>query len=265
MNQDQREQLRQAMEEAVSLPADHPRRREVLGQIEGAGDWARTYWAELLGDEEQRRLELRNVPAPEGLHERLRAIPDQVDAAHRRHWPMQYRVAATLAAACLVLAAILAANLRSESPSFEQAVQHVANLAVDDHFQRPELSVATSDPAHVASRLQPHVTFAIDVPSMDHALSLIGGRICKFDEHPIAYTRWREGERDGKKHSVYQFRAADFDLPEQFMPVRIEVPAVPGRSPAHEVLVWSAGECAYVMVCEEAVPPAGDSMAANFR
>ena len=265
MNHNQQAQLRQAMEEVVSLPTDHPRRQAVLRQIEREGKWARTDWAELVREEEQLRLELRNVAAPEGLRERLQAIPDQASVAHRRHWSRHYRVAGMLAAACLVLAAILLVNLRPDSPSFEQAVQHVANLAVDDHLKRPELSITTGDPAQVASHLQPHVAFAIDVPSMDHALSLIGARICKFDERPIAHTRWRDRQREGKEHSVYQFCAADFDLPEQFIPMRIEVPAVPGRSQAYEVLIWSAGECAYVMVCEGAVPLTTGSMAANIR
>lgn len=250
MNHDHQAYLRQAMEEVVSLPADHPRRQEVLRQVEAAGEWAHTYWADLVRDDEQLRMELRHVPAPEGLNERLKTIPEQMNATSRWQWMPRSRVAAMLAAACLVLVALLIMNLRSQPQEFEQAIQHVARLAVDDHLKRPELSVATSEPAQVASHLQPHVAFAVDVPPMDKALSLVGGRICTFDERPIAYTRWRDREQEGKEHSVYQFCAADFDLPEQFMPMRIKVPAVPGRSQAYEALIWSAGECAYVMVCE---------------
>lgn len=260
MNHEHREQLCQAMEEVVSLPTDHPRRKAVLRQVETAGEWARTYWADLVREEEQLRLELRDVPAPQGLNQRLNAIPEQVSAANRRHWTMRYRMAATLAAACLVLLVSLLVNLRSQRPDFEQAAQHVARLAVDDHLKQPELAIAASEPDQVASHLQPHVAFVVDVPSMDQALSLLGGRICSFDERPIAHTRWQDPAQEGKEHSIYQFCAADFDLPERFMPTRIEVPAVPGQSQAYEVLIWSAGQCAYVMVCEGPIPmEAGDA------
>lgn len=254
----QKEALRQAMEEAVLLPAEDPRRVEALRQVEAAGGWARTCWADLVREQEQWRLELRDVATPGGLNASLKAIPDHVaHATHRRSWTTRYRAAAVLAAACLALAALLLVNLRSESVDFEQAAHHVARLAVEDHLKRADLSIASSERNQVASHLQPHVAFAVDVPPMEPTLSLVGGRICAFDERPIAHTRW---QHDGKEHSVYQFCAADFDLPEQFMPTRIEVPAIPGQSQAYDVLIWSAGECAYVMVCEGPLPPMAGRM-----
>lgn len=249
--------LRQAMEKAAALPPEDPRRQEVLERVEAAGEWAREEWAELVSEAERLRLALRDVPAPEGLPQRLKAIPAQTQATPPRAWGRRYRTAAVLAAACLLLAAGLLVNLRSQPPALEQTKLHLARLAVEDHAERPELSISSGEPEQVAHQLQPHVAFAVNVPPIDHALSLVGGRICSFEERPIAHTRWRY---DGETHSLYQLAAADFDLPEQFMPIRIEVPAVPGQSQAYDVLIWSAGECAYVMVCEGPLPIMADNM-----
>lgn len=260
MSQEQRNNLRRSMEEAVVLPPDDPRRAAVLREVESAGGWARTYWAELVRDQEQVRLALRDVPPPEGLAEALKPIPDQAQATHGRRWRRRSQAAVVLAAACLAVAAVLFVSMRGQTPEFEQAARHVVQLALDDHLEQPELSVTADEPAQVAAHLQPRVSFAVDVPPMDPALSLVGGRICTFEDRPIAYTRWRQdgaerpGGSEAKTFSLYQFCAADFDLPERFMPVQYAVPAVPGQPQAHTVLVWSAGECAYVMVCDGAAP-----------
>jgi len=73
MNDQNPEQLRRAMAEAVALPTDDPARREVLARVREAGDWAQAEWVELVESDERLRMQLSRVEVPEGLARRLLA------------------------------------------------------------------------------------------------------------------------------------------------------------------------------------------------
>lgn len=249
MNHNERNELRRAMEEVAALPPGDPQREQVLRQIEGAGEWAREAWADLLKEDEQRRLTLRHVEVPEDLTQRLKTIPDQVVAQPSSVLRTRHRVVGVAAAACLLLVGLVGLNqVWRDQPDLDRAAQELVRLAVQDHLKRPELTLASSQPHQIESHLQGEVTFPVRVPPMNQqGFVLIGGRVCSFDDQAIAYTRWRDGRRE---HSLYQFAAADFRLPAEFTPRKVEVPATPEHPQNYEVLIWSSDHCAYVMVCE---------------
>lgn len=246
MNSTNQDALRRAMEEVAVLPPGHPQREQTLRQVEAAGTWARDAWAEMLKEDEQCRLELRDVEPPVDLTQRLKAIPDQAAQSTRLRLTRRRAVGA-IAAACLLLVGLLGINLWPDEPDPERVMQDLVRLAVQDHRDRPELTVASSQPHRIESHLQGGLTFPVRVPPMEQGFSLVGGRICSFDRHPIAHTRWQEGARE---HSLYQLAAADFRLSPDFTPRKLEIPATPEHPQRYEVLIWSSGHCVYVMVCE---------------
>ena len=249
------ESLQQQMEQAALLPEHDPARQAVVDRVRQAGPAAHAQWASLLEQTERLRLMSQDVTTPSNLAERLRAIPGHVQARRSRRirWPGP-AAASTLAAACLLIVALAGLSLlRSAGPDFEHAASEVVRLTIHDHRQQPALSFATDNPRAVADHLQPGVHFPIRVPDMPADKALAGGRVCSFDGRPLAYTRWHD-HRLGRAHSLYQLCIHDFNLPEDFVPRRIDIPATPDHPQPLAVTLWPAGDdCAFALVEEQ--PP----------
>ena len=71
-----------AMDDAVLLPEDDPRRREVLQRLDDADPQTQRAWTDRLQESERLRLALRHVEPRGGLEHRLLRIPATV----RRPW-----------------------------------------------------------------------------------------------------------------------------------------------------------------------------------
>jgi hypothetical protein len=244
-NTQDQEQLRRDMAEAVLLPDNGPTRRQVVRRVQEAGDWAENEWVELVGMDERLRLELPRVAAPSGLHDRLLAIPSTISGAGRssRRW-----YAASAVAAGVVLLLIVAGWLSlAEKPDEMRVAQNIATLAATDHLHGPVLTVRSSDPVEVQATLAQATTLPVRLPALGADYQLEGGRICKFTEHPVVYTCWL---REGRMHSLYQFRLEDFDLAPGFTDKNLLV--TPSATfPTQRVVMWSDGLYGYVLVCEE--------------
>ncbi len=238
-----------ALEDAVLLPDDDPRRREVLQRLDDADPRTQLAWTDRLRQSERLRLALRHVEPREGLEQRLLRIPDTV----RRPWwgwrPTSWRRAAVLAAAVITIAAIVTLLRTSTPGTIADAARRLAALAIDDHAGRPVLSVASADPREVETRLTTTAPFAVRVPALDDPYTLLGGRVCSFGSRPIVYTRWRKDNRD---HSLYQVRLTDFGLPDDLLPTTVTTPPTPGHPIGHRVVIWAQEAFAYALVCDGA-------------
>jgi len=245
MNTQDQEQLRREMAEAVLLPDDDPTRRQVVRRVQEAGDWAENEWIELLGMDERLRLELPCLAAPSGLHERLLAILPEVSGAGGSR---RIRYAASAVAAGVVLLLIATGWLSlAEKPDEMRIAQDVATLAATDHLRGPVLTIRSSDLAKVRATLARATTLPVRLSELGADYQLEGGRICKFTKYPVVYTCWR---REGRVHSLYQFRPEDFDLSPGFAEMILLV--TPSATfPTQRVVMWSDGLCGYALVCEE--------------
>ena len=77
MNTSDKEKLRRMMGEAAALSPDDPERRAVEAEIAREGEWAEKEWLDLLRFDEHARIELRRVPVPAGLEDRLLSLPGE--------------------------------------------------------------------------------------------------------------------------------------------------------------------------------------------
>ncbi len=247
MNAQDRERLFADMGEAAALPADHPRRREVLARVQQAGAWAEDEWIALLAADERLRVELARVPVPAGLRERLLDIPPALPAAERgRGWR---RTAAALAVvAAMVLAAVVAWPWLSSEGRAEAAIERVAGLAVTNHEHRPVLTVESSDPSAVRDALSGATKMPVELPLLGRGYRIEGGRICRLAERPVVYTRW---EYDGREHSLFQFDLEDFGLKDGFTERTASIRSEGPPFATHQVVMWSDGRCGYALVCEQ--------------
>jgi len=243
------------MEEASLLGADDPKRQALIMEIQQAGEVAEKSWLDALQENEQLRLALRHVQPSDGLQSRLLQIADQ-SVPLRRHLKNNWIGAAAIVV--LLLTAVLIVIAQSmRNPVLAEQIHALAMLAVHDHDKRPELVVESDEPAAVVSHLGSLVSFPVRIPNLNDShggnggaggdYRLLGGRVCKFDSRPLIYTRW---QCRGSDCSLYQVRLSDFDLPREFLPQEVQVPATPTDPIAHRVLVWPDGQCVYALVEE---------------
>lgn len=231
------------IEEASALPADHVDRGRLLTEIDRRGETARQAWLERSGSYEALRERFGDVTPPAHLEEALLAIPDStspqrlIRGARRGRWV----VAAAALIALLVLGVVMQ-TLRTEDNSFDT----LAALMVEDHRSRPALTVPANEPAVIERELNKADKLAVRVPDLGESFDLVGGRLCKFDRAPLAYTRW---EHRGMEHSLYQVERTRFSLPDRFATREITVPALPGESDGVRVLIWQEGDFVYGLVC----------------
>lgn len=245
MNVQDREQLRREMAEAVLLPDDDPARQRIVRRVQETGDWAENEWVELLGMDERLRLELSRVAAPSGLRERLLTIPPTAINAGRS--PRRRFAAATAAAGVVLLLIVMGWLSFTDKPDEMRIARDIATLAATDHLRGPVLSVRSSDPAEVQAILARATTLPVRLPALGSDYQLEGGRICEFAEHPMVYTYWL---REGRTHSLYQFKLEDFGLAQGLTDKDLLVaPSV--TFPTQRVVMWSDGLCGYALVCEE--------------
>jgi len=265
MSQAERDQL---IEEAAALPARHPRRQALLASIDAAGEDARREWVQRSEAYDAIRTRLNDVPPPRGMIERLMLIPDgaaSTTPSNRRRVSgrdgarnIDGRLNAMrsvrgvrwlgAAAAIIVIAAAVLISIQLPSVGSDAFVELASRMA-KDHAKQPELAIETADPNAVESHLNRVTTDAalhVRMPSLDDvfsSLNLKGGRLCAFDERPIAYTRWVDPIRD-MPHSLYQVNGPVFDLPEAFDRRELVIDG-------HRVVFWQEAGATYAMVCEE--------------
>lgn len=245
MNSQDHEQLRRDMAEAVLLPDDDSTRKQVVRRVQEAGDWAENEWVELVGMDERLRLELPQVAAPSGLHERLLSIPPSASSAGRS--PRSRYAASVVAAIVLLLMTVTGWLLLTDMPDEVQIAQNIASLAATDHLRGPVLAIRSSDPAEVQTTLARATTLPVRLPALGADYLLEGGRVCGFGGQPVIYTSWMRG---GRMHSLYQFMPEDFGLTADFTDKSLRV--TPSTNyPTQRVVIWSDGLCGYVLVCEE--------------
>lgn len=238
------ETLRHQMEEAAALPADDPRREEVVRQLLAAGPEAEQVWLDLSRETEQWRLALRHVDPPEGLHRRLHAIPAEAPAASRR---LVLRAWLVSAIAATVLVAVSAVWITGNGGA--NAAPAFAALAVDKHLNDPSLTVQSSDPAIIEASFQGHLPYEVRMPhtTINASYQLIGGSMSMLGEKPVVYTRWT---RNDQMFALYQFCSTDFRMPERIAePITVLTPR-PGQSD-YQVTLWSEAHCAYALVEEQ--------------
>jgi len=245
-NAQDREELRRDMAEAAALAADDPQRERVMRRVQEVGVWAENEWIELVEIDERLRLGLPRVSTPAGLQDRLLAIP----AVSLTGSGLQQRDIVQAVAVGMTLMVVLVAGWLSlaEKPTEAQITENIAMLAASDHLRAPVFSVRSSDPSEVQTALARATTLPVRLPAFGPDYQIQGGRICRFDEHPVVYTRW---QHQGRAHSLYQFQLEEFGLPQGSLDRNLSV-ALPSTSvPTQRVVMWSEGICGYALVCEE--------------
>jgi hypothetical protein len=242
MNTGDKEKLRRMMGEAAALPPDDPERRAVEAGIAREGEWAEKEWLDLLRFDEHARIELRRVPPPAGLEDRLLSLPGE-HALQRR--PI-LRWAVTAAAAALVLICVGIAYFFVNGGNTGRRVREIGIAAIANHAVHEPLTIETHDRSALLASLGPQVHFRAMLPKLSEGFKLMGGRKCSLDDRPVIYTRW---ERDGYEYSLCLFCPKDFGLPNEF-PRRTVVPGGGEGKGTYEALVWAEDGCAYVLVAE---------------
>jgi len=233
---------------AALLPEDDPRRLAFARRAARSAALA-DIWQDALEGHRELGERLRGVAAPEGLAERLRALRQERPRPRRRGGGR--RLALVAAAAAVVLAiGWLGVRLAPApgGPKADNAVRSLAMLAALDHASAPELAVRTADPAALSAALAGRSPFELVLrpPTPDAVLD--GGRLCRFNDRPIVYTRWRTGSGS---LALYQLEGRAFGLGPGLGPVEVQLPAAgsPGSPGARcGVRVWSDDRFAYVVV-----------------
>jgi len=251
--------LRQAMGEAAVLPPEDPARRAVERQVVESGRWAEIEWQALLQETDCLREQLARVPVPTDLEERLLGLarnavsptPTESAGSWRRRRTWLIAIAASAAVALITVG--ITRHARETTPLLQ-----VARLAINNHVAHLDdlhLSVTTDDPTRLREALAGVVPFEIVAPQrhrdykFNDSLALVGGRPCKLGAHPVAYSLWRN-EKGTLSCSLYQFRTADFGLPEDQprTPVRVVEPG--NGDEAREAHIWCEGRFGFVVVRE---------------
>lgn len=241
MNTGDKEKLRRMMGEAAALSPDDPERRAVETEIAREGKWAEKEWLDLLRFDEHARIELRRVPVPPGLEDRLLSLPGETVFPR----PV-FRWAATAAVAAVVLLSIGIGYFFLTGGSAGRRIREIALTAVADHAAQEPLTVETQDGAALLAALGPQVHFKAMLPKLDEGFRLLGGRKCSLADRPVIYTRWEKG---GYEYSLCLFCPKDFGLPNEF-PRRTVVPRGGEGDGTYEAVVWAEDGCAYVLVGE---------------
>ena len=243
-------ELRRRMHDATMLPPDHPIQQQVRRDVTDAGDWAQEEWLELQRESEEVRLALRAVTLPAGLEQRLLDIPNTSVQRHRRR-----RFPFAAVAAVLIIVAVWATVVSwPHAQSTERFITRVASLVAIDHSSRPELTVLVDDTRGIMEQMQPIAPFEIRLTAAPIAATLIGGRICRFDEGPLMLTRWRAG---GRELSLYQLRLADFGLAPNLPRREIDAPTGERDTRHCRVRLWSDDHFAYAIVSDGPAPEDG--------
>lgn len=236
-----KEELLRLMEEAVILPPEDPQRRALETTVAGEEAWAKEEWLDLLREDELLRLELRRVPSPGGLEQRLLSIPEEVHRP-RRFVPRWAGVAAAILAFTMGVGLLRYFHKAAE---FSERINNIALFAASDHVNDHSLALERGDKAAIVAHLSKQVPFKVKIPNLPPGFQLIGGRKCSLGTRTVAYTRW-EWRQIG--YSLFQLCPKDFDLPDAF-PRRIvsmKGPAMAGEP--CEILIWAEKGCAYAIV-----------------
>ncbi len=245
MTHDRPDDWRRALSEASSLPADDPHRLEIQAEVATRGGWVEKEWLALLAEGERWRIELSRVEIPDGLEDRLLAIPDDPRAL-RTPLARLPRWAWAAAAAAVLVALSLWSFLPSKNA--EGPVQTLALLALNDHLDAHPVEVATADPAALAVGLRERVPFDVTLPRMPDDLRLAGGRRCTLGSHAVAFTSW--GGSRGRV-TLLKLLRTDFDLPEDLAPTIVTPSAAAAKAHPLDVLLWTRGEFGYVVVADD--------------
>jgi len=241
------DELRWQMEEAATLPPDAPKRQAVAREVTRLGAEAEAQWLELLQQDEKLRLELRGVDPPNGLHDRL--LSEAPPTRARRASPL--RRAAIGAAALAILVTVLAGAMRWLPSGEGHQPAALAPRLVGDHSSEPALTVRADETTRLIERLRGASELPVHIPHLGDGYRLVGGRICRVDDEPAVYTRWRQGDR---LHSLYQFNAEAIALDGSAKPHRVSVPRRDAAGPGYAVVFWPGHECVYALVKQPGDP-----------
>lgn len=248
-------ELRRRMEEACALPPDHPCRLAVCEAVCEAGEEAEQLWLDLLREDEQMRLTLRRVDCPPGLHERCRAICDEVDpqdgilARLARATPLRTGLGMAAAFALVLAVWVTVQALDPAVNPVEAATQNLVRVTTETHRNPPDLQVHSNNRLDVEQALaDASFPYPVSLPNLGKEYELIGGAALTLDHKPVIYTRWRGGDRE---YSLYQYCPILFEM-DRAIPYQrfLESAAAANGSPV-DVMTWSANHCAYALVGED--------------
>ncbi len=141
----------------------------------------------------------------------------------------------------------------------DQAKDRLASLAVSMHAHRPTLTIETTRPQRVEQELGGYLPEPVVIPALAEGFELIGAAPVNLGGYPVVLSRWRYR---GREYSLYQFCAAQFDLPSD-LPRQQLIKALDPAQSRHEVRIWTENHCAYALVTELNVhrgPSAGRSV-----
>ncbi len=233
--------------EAATLPASDPRRAEMEARVQARGGQALAHWQALIAEDAAWRGALRVGEAPEGLADRLRAIPEQnapvttASAVLARTPRWLWAGVAVVAVGVLV---VLIAGALHPNP-----IQEVALLALNDHLDTHSQDVHADEPAELARRLQSHLPFPVEVPSLGEGIVPVGGRKCTLGSHIVAFTAW---QGRGGRLSMVQLKPADFGLAANMAPRVVRPEGDAARAHPLDVLFFGNGEYVWVVVADDA-------------
>jgi len=237
-------QLTRRMEDAAMLPPEHPMRSEVERDVREAGPWAQRQWEALLRENDALRHRLAEPTLPAGLEDRLLRIPETA--------PKRWRTvpAPALAAAVIALLAIVSLLVvnRSHDARHTDTIAGLAALIAADHSSHPELTVRTDDPEHIIDQLKDNAPFEIHPAVAPASATLLGARICRFEQGPLVYMRFIDA---GEEISMYQLRLSDFNIPANLAARNIMSASTTDRPAKCRVRLWSDQRFAYAIVRDE--------------
>ena len=246
MNLDPNE-ARRLLEEVAVLSKDDARRRELVRELDGMPDSLRAEWYDILEENEDLRLRLRQVDIPSGLIDRVRAVREGSRGTRRRRVTPLTGALVTAAVIFSTVAGLLfVQSVRSEST--DRKIHDLAVLAAMDHTARPELSVKTHDSDSLQAGLSGDAPFTLNVSSPEPGAVLVGGRVCSFGDRPLMYTCWRDGDEDV---AVYQVRRSEFALRAGIPATEVDIPEHGSPISRCRVRIWSDADFAYVVVHDQ--------------
>ncbi|MBI4243162.1 MAG: hypothetical protein HY606_03640 [Planctomycetes bacterium] len=238
-----KDKLRTAMKEVITLPSDDPLRLEVESQISQAGEWAEKEWLDLLIIDEKMKLALQKVEVPADIREKLLLIPEESPRRFTLHLRPGF-LAGMSAIVLLIVAIIFFYNKHVKS----NQVQSLIVLAINDHINNRNIEIFSGDIDGLKSELKNQVDFDVILPKFQPDLSVVGGRLCKMVTYPLVYTLWKDRSRE---YSLFQFKLSDLGI-DPFNEPRFITPSDGGalhKSPC-EVLWWTDESYGFILVAE---------------
>lgn len=246
---------------AAMLSANDPERirveQEVCQTMEG-----REAWLQAVQEAEDLRVNLRNVAASPGAVDKvLRLTQPGTKRGHRSLYFAGVAAAIVLSVGGWWLLAQRPSEPRMVAATVDHQeirkialppqVRQLALLAMANFESRDKALTPARDMEALLVNLPGSSNLPKHAPALGPLQQLAGGKVVSIDDRPALLTRWTETLASGEAHDIalQQIYAKELDLPADMNPVLVHIDSPdPGAKPKCDVLLWSRGGVAYMLV-----------------